>query len=485
MGLGRLVSLLLGIIVMQSLGWATQDRDGIEPATLRIDAGACNRGYLLLEKRFQRPGPMQLTQPEIPVELWRLIAQTSPMVLGRLSQTCKTFFFVLLPLLKEAHLAQEKTHLAALVTALDPYSRTEAQVQAEWEKGLIRMYPPEYPQMLQFILDNPQAQSVYYDQMGSLKLMRKAMKKYRPQGLDPWVRFDKALGKRSPDASWADTKGRILCVHSQNCDTLWARFQIQNNKVVASPQWRWTIPLLPEKIQDIQELDLTLADWHLVWCSSDFFDTSNIVSLNLSKNDLRCVPRAIARFKGLKTLSINDNQLEFLPGEMGQLQELEELSLSGNKLKVLPTALGTLPKLQRLSIGRNQFTSLPACVLMMPALKNLQAHGNQLTTLPEEIDNLKTLEILSLQDNPLTELPQTFATLPALQHLNFKNTALKTLPTNFENLKTLRSLDISGTQIQQAPNMGFWCFVTLKPGWLEWSVGKFLAWKSWYEAWRS
>ena len=64
--------------------------------------------------------------------------------------------------------------------------------------------------------------------------------------------------------------------------------------------------------------------------------TSSLKLLDLSKNDIKLLPRAFCNFKNLVHLKLDRNQLHMLPANIGKISRLRFLSVSHNQLTVLP-----------------------------------------------------------------------------------------------------------------------------------------------------
>ncbi|KAF1740649.1 hypothetical protein MXB_3818, partial [Myxobolus squamalis] len=62
---------------------------------------------------------------------------------------------------------------------------------------------------------------------------------------------------------------------------------------------------------------------HLQWLSNSFFNfMPNVLSINVSKNDLTFFPHSIGASKKLKCLDLSENSLKSLPSSIGSLRDL-------------------------------------------------------------------------------------------------------------------------------------------------------------------
>src|SRR5690606_13711296 len=65
----------------------------------------------------------------------------------------------------------------------------------------------------------------------------------------------------------------------------------------------------------------------------------NLISLNLSQNQLLFVPDELCQFENLTSLDISNNQLASLPREIQNLAKLKDLRIDGNPLEIPPEIL--------------------------------------------------------------------------------------------------------------------------------------------------
>ena len=82
---------------------------------------------------------------------------------------------------------------------------------------------------------------------------------------------------------------------------------------------------------------------------------ANILSLNLSHNNLINLPNISQQLIKLTCLYVNDNRLSSLPKSMKYLKRLQELDLRNNQLKELDE-VRKLPKLKKLLVEGNPLT---------------------------------------------------------------------------------------------------------------------------------
>ncbi|CAN0401700.1 unnamed protein product [Pylaiella littoralis] len=123
----------------------------------------------------------------------------------------------------------------------------------------------------------------------------------------------------------------------------------------------------------------------------------------------------------LVSLNVSFNNIEYLPPELGDLVLLKELDVSCNKLETLP-----------LEVGK--------CI----RLRKLRANGNHMEEIPTELGHCSLLEELVLSENKIQEVPESLAHLKALRILRLQNNRLKTLPHELGAVITLEELDCAG-----------------------------------------
>jgi len=172
--------------------------------------------------------------------------------------------------------------------------------------------------------------------------------------------------------------------------------------------------ILKQRIMEHQEngdfIDLNLCLAISIWITKipeDFFvGMDNLVSLDLSFNNLSSLPNSIGGLINLVSLDLSFNRLSFLPDSIGQLTRLELLDLSSNRLSSLPESIGSLINLRTLILRWNRLSSLPESIGSLINLRTLILRWNILTSLPNSIGELINLEHLNISDNKILRKPQ-------------------------------------------------------------------------------
>lgn len=202
---------------------------------------------------------------------------------------------------------------------------------------------------------------------------------------------------------------------------------------------------------------------------------TSLVRVDLSGNEIRTLPRALACLTNLESLELEDSQLKFLtPGILPQLKKLNFLSLSSNELTILPeefdhlTSLHTLklmnnqlwclPKslyrcysLAKLDVGHNRLLSLSTAVKHLTNLVTINLKENRLTSLPATLPSCRLLEYLCAAFNYISEIPIWFYRFRSLHVLDLSNNSLSRIATSLGNMESLLHLNLSHNQIKILP----------------------------------
>uniref|UniRef100_A0A7N0TJZ0 Uncharacterized protein n=1 Tax=Kalanchoe fedtschenkoi TaxID=63787 RepID=A0A7N0TJZ0_KALFE len=213
--------------------------------------------------------------------------------------------------------------------------------------------------------------------------------------------------------------------------------------------------VLPEAFGKIRGLVmLNLSNNQLQMIPDSIAGLETLEELNLSSNQLESLPDSIGLLQKLKILNVSANLLTSLPDSISHCRALVELDASYNKLTYLPTNIGyELVNLIRLSVPMNKIRSLPSSICEMKSLRILDVHFNELRGLPFAIGKLSNLETLNLSSNfnDLTELPETFGDLMNLRELDLSNNQIHALPDTFGRLESLNKLNLDQNPIVTPP----------------------------------
>ncbi|TWW75971.1 p53-induced death domain-containing protein 1 [Takifugu flavidus] len=142
---------------------------------------------------------------------------------------------------------------------------------------------------------------------------------------------------------------------------------------------------------------------------------SQLVHLDLSFNQLSCVPPCLLGLPTLSSLLLCQNRISELPSDVGQLSSLTYLSLLGNKLITLPPSLGQLSGLRTLDVSLNLLQRLPDEIGSLGGLVKLELSQNKLRQLPESMGSLSSLRELFIYSNDIRVVPPCLNKLPLLK----------------------------------------------------------------------
>lgn len=105
---------------------------------------------------------------------------------------------------------------------------------------------------------------------------------------------------------------------------------------------------------------LDLSGNHIKYISDDEISYfPNLLTLDLSSNQLECLPCGLNKLAKLKALLVRNNYLYDLPRCICSHESLEMLNISGNKLEEFPVQVLQLFQLKQLHLGGNRIYSVP------------------------------------------------------------------------------------------------------------------------------
>uniref|UniRef100_A0A8C6M9L8 Vasorin n=1 Tax=Nothobranchius furzeri TaxID=105023 RepID=A0A8C6M9L8_NOTFU len=213
--------------------------------------------------------------------------------------------------------------------------------------------------------------------------------------------------------------------------------------------------------------------------NNDFKGLVELVSLDLSQNEIREVPDGVFEsLSELKNLDLSGNQIAHISKDsFSGMVQLERLYLQGNHIQSIHwEAFDGLEMLLELKLQRNQLVSLPylrfpnlllldlshnnipmlePSDLHTPNLEALKLAHLGLVTLDKDfITSLRNLHELDLSGNKLNEVPQALKqdSLKGLTKLSLAaNPILELKVEDLQKLDGLQDLDLSGINIQEFP----------------------------------
>jgi len=140
--------------------------------------------------------------------------------------------------------------------------------------------------------------------------------------------------------------------------------------------------------------------------------------LDLSNNQLGCLPADFGRLQQLKVVFLSNNQFKQLPEVLSDCPKLEMIGFKANAIVEVP--ISALPKNTRwLILTDNQIQELPDSIGELAQLQKLMLAGNQLTELPDSLSQCINLQLMRISANQLASLPDWLFKMPKLAWLAF------------------------------------------------------------------
>ncbi|NWV34210.1 PHLP2 phosphatase, partial [Grantiella picta] len=181
-----------------------------------------------------------------------------------------------------------------------------------------------------------------------------------------------------------------------------------------------------------------------------------LTCLELSHNQLQCIPDWACEAKKLEVLDVSYNLLLELPSRILRSLSLRKLMVGHNHLQSLPPLVEHIP-LEVLDLQHNLLTKLPETLFVKALnLRYLNASANSLESLPSACtgeESLSMLQLLYLTNNNLTD--QCIPVLvghPNLRILHLANNNLQTFPASkLSKLEHLEELNLSGNKLKTIP----------------------------------
>jgi len=160
--------------------------------------------------------------------------------------------------------------------------------------------------------------------------------------------------------------------------------------------------------------------------------------LDLSNNQLTCLPNELVKLKKLRIIFASNNLFEALPTVLGQCVNLEMVGFKSNKINVV--AEDSLPvRLRWLILTDNCIKVLPDSLGERPRLQKLALAGNMLTELPLTMAQSKNLELVRISANNLAECPKQLLRLPKLAWFAFAGNPFSHSTLNIDSVPSMPS----------------------------------------------
>ncbi|KAL3803873.1 hypothetical protein HJC23_004035 [Cyclotella cryptica] len=155
-------------------------------------------------------------------------------------------------------------------------------------------------------------------------------------------------------------------------------------------------------------------------------------TINLSHNTWKILPPELNNFSlTLLHVEMSNNQLSCIPEAIGDLIMLKSLDVSLNRVRVIDRAIGKCIRLRQLNVEKNRLACLPDELGQCVLLEEILARENNLSTLPQSLENLPTLNKIDVRNNELLTIPLKLCRVPTLNELLCaENPTLETAPQN-------------------------------------------------------
>ena len=210
----------------------------------------------------------------------------------------------------------------------------------------------------------------------------------------------------------------------------------------------------------------------------DFSKLSNLTVINLSHNDLVCLPDSFFLLSSLTSVDLSHNLITNLPPTFKSAQNLRQLNLSWNLIRESPQWLQCLVRCVRISLSGNPVGQMafsegfgntcrrvrylementfirgnfPPALTSLLDLRHLKLSNKKITM--EQVrsssnkriyfDSEKRNSECPVKRNTLFSLPETFGNLIGLTKLEMVDVELDFLPESFGQLRSLKILDVS------------------------------------------
>ncbi|MFX0103006.1 MAG: leucine-rich repeat domain-containing protein [Candidatus Hodarchaeota archaeon] len=169
-------------------------------------------------------------------------------------------------------------------------------------------------------------------------------------------------------------------------------FMVENNHVIALGLYGCNLNAFPRELFVFSRLrKLNLWNNQIQEIPPSIDTLKHLENLNLEANQLANLPDELFSLP-MKKLYLGDNKLTVLPEGIGNFKgTLTYLNLYKNKLTTLPKALFTLTLLETLGLSHNNLERIPDDLLALRSLVRLTLEGMNLIYVPDTLDSLPKL----------------------------------------------------------------------------------------------
>eukprot|EP00088_Acartia_fossae_P025651 TRINITY_DN2645_c0_g1_i12.p1 TRINITY_DN2645_c0_g1~~TRINITY_DN2645_c0_g1_i12.p1 ORF type:complete len:617 (-),score=125.57 TRINITY_DN2645_c0_g1_i12:888-2702(-) len=194
----------------------------------------------------------------------------------------------------------------------------------------------------------------------------------------------------------------------------------------------------------------------------------DIKTLDLSAQNLTCVPEQVANCTALQKLNLSNNKIQSLPRFLENLQNLEELIVSNNCLQIRQISYSSAfidskseaqPSLEENSKEDAPTRESKQEDSIYTEDELCKAGESELADF-EEVDFscLSSLKTIDLSNNELHEFPATLCKSKSLQRLNLSQNHLRCLPEVFYSYYRIRHLILDNNGFSHLFEIPAWMF---------------------------
>lgn len=264
----------------------------------------------------------------------------------------------------------------------------------------------------------------------------------------------------------------LLC-----CGTLFGAYSYGQNTIAHTANQDLIIETLQDANQDYSNVyHLRLVNQGYTSIPKEIAKMTNLISLDLSGNELEDVGDVLQGLEQLEFLKLNENHLTTVPTKaLKHCKRLKDLYLRNNRIKELDATINQFQYLEKLDLAHNGLSTVVEDI-RLPELINFKAEGNALTAYPSFLNQSPKLKYLNLNTNQISGIEEV-STLPQLISLNIGKNPIKSIVpamslTNLEYL-TIDWIDLSQTSITPSMVKLKWlrvlsaehCQLTVIPTW--------------------
>jgi Leucine-rich repeat (LRR) protein len=196
------------------------------------------------------------------------------------------------------------------------------------------------------------------------------------------------------------------------------------------------------------------------------------------KSNLSEIPRGLFELFVVKDVNVSDNQIQCVPDAIQHLTELVTLKLSRNSISSISEHIGSIVTLVKLFLNGNQLTSLPRSLGNLSNLALLALENNpRLKQLPHELGRVKKTLVDFTYDADIIEEPEPVVLKSGqrqvlnylsqvsdnynLSTISLRQWDLLTFPPGMFDFSSATSLCFTGHKVRQLQEEFFWTFTNL------------------------